>query len=99
MQAGKKRLTLFGFASDEMLSCTYNFRQELENLAPSVEKFVEVARSGRVRGVIVTLRGSAENGCVDETGRVYDFVSRYFTPWNGINEDPVCGALPQHHYH
>ena len=68
------------------------FRQELENLAPSAEKFVELSTSGRVRGVIVTLRGSAENGCVDETGRVYDFVSRYFMPWNGVNEDPVCGT-------
>ena len=35
-----------------------------------------------VRGVIVTSRGSAE----------YDFISRFFAPQVGINEDPVTGS-------
>ena len=47
--------------------------------------------SGVVRGVIVTLQGTGSNGCVDSSGRVYDFVSRYFAPWVGIPEDPVTG--------
>ena len=34
-----------------------------------------------VRGVIVTLQG----------GPPYDFLSRYFAPWNGVPEDPVTG--------
>jgi len=46
-----------------------------------------------VQGVIVTVKGSAENGCVDEKGRSYDFISRYFGPWVGIDEDPVTGRL------
>ena len=37
------------------------------------------------------MKGGKENGCVDGNGREYDFVSRYFAPWNGINEDPVTG--------
>ena len=47
--------------------------------------------SGVVRGVIVTLQGTGSNGCVDNCGTVYDFVSRYFAPWLGVPEDPVTG--------
>lgn len=47
--------------------------------------------AGLVRGVIVTLKGNESNGCVDNSGAVYDFVSRYFAPWVGIPEDPVTG--------
>lgn len=36
------------------------------------------------RGVAVTARGD---------GRPYDFVSRYFAPWVGVNEDPVTGSV------
>lgn len=48
--------------------------------------------AGLVRGVIVTLKGNESNGCVDNSGAVYDFVSRYFAPWVGIPEDPVTGS-------
>ncbi|KAM8894295.1 phenazine biosynthesis-like domain-containing protein 1 isoform 2-T2 [Spinachia spinachia] len=41
--------------------------------------------SGRVKGLIVTMKGSPEI----QPG--YDFYSRYFAPWNGIPEDPVTG--------
>ena len=36
-----------------------------------------------VRGVIVTSRGDANE---------FDFVSRFFAPRVGIDEDPVCGS-------
>ena len=36
-----------------------------------------------VRRVIIT----SVSKCAD-----VDFVSRYFAPWNGINEDPVTGS-------
>jgi len=36
------------------------------------------------RGVAVTARAD---------GRAYDFVSRYFAPWVGVNEDPVTGSV------
>ncbi|MEQ2314788.1 hypothetical protein AMECASPLE_015685 [Ameca splendens] len=42
--------------------------------------------SGRVRGVIVTMKGSPD--C--KPG--FDFCSRYFAPWVGVPEDPVCGS-------
>ena len=44
-------------------------------------------------GVAVTLKGSSVNGCQDNDGCQYDFVSRYFNPWLGIPEDPVTGEL------
>ncbi|XP_051800972.1 phenazine biosynthesis-like domain-containing protein isoform X2 [Acanthochromis polyacanthus] len=43
-------------------------------------------KSGRVKGVIITAKGSPD--C--QPG--YDFYSRYFAPWNGITEDPVTGS-------
>ncbi|TDH17196.1 hypothetical protein EPR50_G00005820 [Perca flavescens] len=42
--------------------------------------------SGRVKGVILTMKGSPD--C--QPG--YDFYSRFFSPWNGIPEDPVTGS-------
>ncbi|KAM7423905.1 hypothetical protein PAMA_000324 [Pampus argenteus] len=43
-------------------------------------------RMGRVRGIIITMKGSPD--C--QPG--YDFYSRYFAPWAGIPEDPVTGS-------
>ncbi|TNN56267.1 Phenazine biosynthesis-like domain-containing protein [Liparis tanakae] len=43
-------------------------------------------RSGRVKGLILTMKGSPDN----QPG--YDFYSRYFAPWMGIPEDPVTGS-------
>ena len=42
-----------------------------------------------VRGVIVTVKGN--NTYCNNQGEQFDFVSRYFAPWMGINEDPVTG--------
>ena len=39
-----------------------------------------------VRGIIISAR--AGEGRYER----YDFVSRYFAPWNGIDEDPVTGS-------
>jgi PhzF family phenazine biosynthesis protein len=53
--------------------------QVLKNLKPNFQKLLELG----VRGVIVTTRAA--------TGP-YDFVSRFFAPGAGINEDPVTGS-------
>ncbi|KAM4593796.1 phenazine biosynthesis-like domain-containing protein [Odontesthes bonariensis] len=42
--------------------------------------------SGKVKGLIITMKGSPD--C--QPG--YDFYSRYFAPWAGIPEDPVTGS-------
>src|SRR5262249_49213494 len=51
---------------------------ELRSLSPDHSAL----RKLPVRGVIVTARGSGE----------YDFVSRFFAPGSGIDEDPVTGS-------
>jgi len=67
-------------------------RAELETLAPDSAALLAVKQTGSgggetampVSGVSVTLRAAV--------GSEADFYSRYFAPWNGIDEDPVNGS-------
>ena len=77
--------------SDKSLSFAH--REDLENLSPDFQAMLSAPLSGLVCGVIVTLQGTKVNGCVNGSGEVYDFVSRYFAPWVGISEDPVTGEF------
>ncbi|CAL8243484.1 unnamed protein product [Lota lota] len=43
-------------------------------------------KSGKVKGLIITMKGAPD--CPPG----YDFYSRFFSPWNGIPEDPVTGS-------
>ncbi|MBX7240483.1 MAG: PhzF family phenazine biosynthesis protein [Bacteroidia bacterium] len=56
--------------------------QMVRNLTPD---FTALARTetGKIRGLIVT---------ADSDTPGYDFISRCFCPWIGINEDPVTGV-------
>ncbi len=56
--------------------------KDVRVLAPDFEKMKSAKTKDEVRGVIVT----------SEASKPYDFVSRYFNPWVGVNEDPVTGA-------
>lgn len=62
-------------------SCT---RSALEALSPSPARMLHSESGDRVLGVAVTIRGRSDDD--------YDFISRYFSPWNGIPEDPVTGS-------
>lgn len=53
--------------------------EELRAMTPD---FAQLGRI-EVRGVIVTSRSASPE---------YDFVSRFFAPWAGIDEDPVTGS-------
>ena len=53
-------------------------------LAPDFAAVSRLARSGDIRGVIATAQA--------DTGRGYDYVSRFFAPAQGIAEDPVTGS-------
>lgn len=55
---------------------------QLRALAPDFALLRKARKDEPFLGVIVTAEGS--DG--------YDFVSRYFAPWVGIDEDPVTGA-------
>jgi len=54
----------------------------VRDLRPNFDLLKEVCTEEGVGGVIVTSRGRSP----------YDFVSRFFAPCYGINEDPVTGA-------
>lgn len=54
----------------------------VRNLRPDFELLKDTCTKDEIRGVIVTSRGRPP----------YDFVSRFFAPCLGINEDPVTGA-------
>jgi PhzF family phenazine biosynthesis protein len=54
----------------------------LMNLKPDFGRMKSIRTKERIEGVIVTSKGHAP----------YDFVSRFFAPWVGIDEDPVTGA-------
>jgi PhzF family phenazine biosynthesis protein len=55
---------------------------EVRRLRPRFSDLLEAENTLGWRGVIVTAKG-------DEP---YDFVSRYFAPWMGVDEDPVTGS-------
>lgn len=55
----------------------FDKEEEIRNMTPALDKMAKLA----VRGVIVTAKGDK-----------VDFVSRFFAPQSGINEDPVTGS-------
>ena len=61
-------------------------RAELEALpVPAVDSMLAIPQHGAclVTGVMITVASETDD---------YDFISRYFAPWNGIPEDPVMCA-------
>lgn len=62
-------------------------RSDLESLKVDPQTLLSAEKSGKVKGVIVTLKGHTS-----QTATSFDFYSRYFAPWWGITEDPVTGS-------
>ncbi|XP_074152686.1 phenazine biosynthesis-like domain-containing protein [Sminthopsis crassicaudata] len=62
-------------------------RSFLENLAVNSGNLTQVENTGKVRGLILTLKGEGSG-----KPQGYDFYSRYFAPWVGVAEDPVTGS-------
>lgn len=71
---------LGAYANDVNYLVELPAEDELRSLQPDFSKL----RKLPLQGVIVTCRG--------EKGSKYDFLSRYFAPKAGINEDPVTGS-------
>ncbi|GFU62007.1 phenazine biosynthesis-like domain-containing protein [Nephila pilipes] len=70
--------------------CDNVTRKELEEITTNDAELM-TAEPTDIQDVIVTLKGS-EKDCFDEEGNNYDFISRCFSPWCGISEDPVTGS-------
>ncbi|XP_040831791.1 phenazine biosynthesis-like domain-containing protein [Ochotona curzoniae] len=68
------------------LSDSYD-RSFLENLKVNTSNLPQVENTGKVKGLILTLKG-------EPGGKTpaFDFYSRYFSPWFGLAEDPVTGS-------
>ncbi|XP_066534915.1 phenazine biosynthesis-like domain-containing protein 2 [Hoplias malabaricus] len=57
-------------------------RSVLMSIKPEAEKLLRHEDGTKIRGMIPTIKGESK----------YDFFSRYFSPWHGVYEDPVCGS-------
>lgn len=68
------------------LSDSYD-RSFLETLRVNTEPLPQMEKTGKVKGLILTLRGKPGGQTP-----YYDFYSRYFAPWVGVAEDPVTGS-------
>uniref|UniRef100_A0A8C4JEE5 Phenazine biosynthesis like protein domain containing n=1 Tax=Dromaius novaehollandiae TaxID=8790 RepID=A0A8C4JEE5_DRONO len=62
-------------------------RSVLEKLQVRAQDFLSAEKTGKVEGLILTLKGGSSG-----KHEGYDFYSRYFGPWNGVLEDPVTGS-------
>ncbi|NXC18307.1 PBLD protein, partial [Corythaeola cristata] len=63
-------------------------RSVLEELQVSAQRFLSAEKTGKVKGLILTLKGNSSG-----KDKGHDFYSRYFAPWNGVLEDPVTGIF------
>ncbi|XP_024417169.2 phenazine biosynthesis-like domain-containing protein isoform X1 [Desmodus rotundus] len=68
------------------LSDTYD-RSFLEKLKVNTQNLPQVEKTGKVKGLILTLKGQPAGQT-----QAFDFYSRYFAPWVGVAEDPVTGS-------
>jgi len=53
-------------------------------LKPNYEALIRIDTGEVIRNIAITVKGSEEVGKPD-------FYSRFVAPWEGVNEDPVCG--------
>ncbi len=74
----ERPLAVFKGKTDYML--VYESQEQIESLTPDFREMATVP----ARGVIVTAPGNADSGV--------DYVSRFFGPQSGIDEDPVTGS-------
>ncbi|XP_042552350.1 phenazine biosynthesis-like domain-containing protein isoform X3 [Dipodomys spectabilis] len=65
------------------LSDSYK-RSFLETLKVNTETLPHIENTGKVKGLILTLKGEPGGQT-----QAFDFYSRYFAPWWGVAEDPV----------
>ncbi len=61
-------------------------RQELENLKPNFEELVKNNYPNPIQKVGITVKGDSD------FDKKYDFISRLFCPWIGINEDALSAV-------
>lgn len=68
----------------------FETQEELENLQPNFEELVKNRYQNPIKKVGITVKGNSEFSKNDE--KEYDFISRCFCPWIGINEDALSAV-------
>lgn len=74
---GKKPLEVYRASDDYLL--VYESQKDIEEISPNFNTLKQV----KARGVIITSKAKSKR---------LDFVSRFFAPGSGIDEDPVTGS-------
>lgn len=82
MGIGRYENAVIGKNTKKLVICLETENQVLQ-LTPDFEKMKRLEFKMDVKGVGVTCKGNGK----------YDFISRYFNPWAGVNEDPVTGSV------
>ncbi len=77
MNAGFNLIPLEGYKGKTDYLLVFENEEQIKNIQPNYP----VIATWKVRGVIVTAKG-----------KEVDFVSRFFAPQSGVNEDPVTGS-------
>jgi PhzF family phenazine biosynthesis protein len=81
MGISKYKNIILGKKTKKLVIHLENYREVL-NLKPNFELMKQLDMED-IKGVGITAKAEGE----------YDFVSRYFNPWAGVNEDPVTGSV------
>jgi PhzF family phenazine biosynthesis protein len=68
----------------------FESREELENLKPNFEELVKNRYQNPIKKVGITVKGNPNFSKIDV--KEYDFISRCFCPWIGINEDALSAV-------
>lgn len=81
-------LELFGLSQHDVVACyEFDTKQLLvvedEDIVRQLTPQFERLKTHSGRGVVISAASQSPN---------YDFISRYFAPWVGVNEDPVTGS-------
>ena len=65
--------------------------KELLRLHPDFEKLKRLDLEYDIKGIAVTCKN--HNMIESPYNKSYDFLTRYFNPWFGVDEDPVTGSV------
>ncbi|PIY08242.1 MAG: hypothetical protein COZ18_13315 [Flexibacter sp. CG_4_10_14_3_um_filter_32_15] len=68
----------------------FESREELESLKPNFEELVKNSYQNPIKKIGITVKGNSEFSEID--GKKYDFISRCFCPWIGIDEDALSAV-------
>ncbi|KAE9550111.1 hypothetical protein FO519_006671 [Halicephalobus sp. NKZ332] len=69
-------------------------KDEFMSIKHNGDKLLQIHDGSKIRGIVVTMspKDAKKQGFVDSEGKPYDYISRFFVPWAGINEDPATGS-------